>query len=118
MTLTRGSIYRRTVLNTTMLYPKAMNFDVHAPTRMTQSQLSKIARVNFSKPYGYCLHTLYAATNNLTGIACADLKIRQPVVNLQEAIAGRVWFSTADRVMTKEMIDQFKVIYNQKSPWE
>jgi hypothetical protein len=118
MSLTRGSIYRKTVLNTTMLYPKVMNFDVHCPIYLTRPQLAKIARVNFDRPYGYAMKSLIAGANNFVGVACDDLKIRKPIVNLQETVASRAWFSTMDGVWDKSMTDEMKLLYPHKSPWE
>jgi hypothetical protein len=118
MTLTRGSIYRKTVLNTTMLYPKAHNFDVHAPIFLKRAWLDKISRVNFSKPFGYCLHTLICEANSIQGVQYDDLKIRKPIVNLQETVAHRAWFSLHDRCLDRSMIEEFKLLFPKKSPWE
>jgi hypothetical protein len=118
MSLTRGSIYRKTVLNTTMLYPRAMNFDVHCPVYLTRAMLAKIARVNWDKPYGYCMKSLIASACGIVGVQCDDLKIRQPIVNLQETVAERAWFSTHDHCLDRSMIEEFKLLYPKKSPWE
>jgi hypothetical protein len=116
--LTRGSIYRKTVLNTTMLYPKAMNFDVHCPLYLTRPMISRISRINWDRAFGYCMKTVICEANGVKGVQCDDLKIRKPIVNLQETVAHRAWFSTMDGVWDKSMIEEAKLLWPKKSPWE
>jgi len=116
--LVRGSIYRRTITNTLRYFPKAFNFDIHCPMTISLSALQRLCKLDWNVDYGYCLKSVYCSMHSIEGTPSIDLKIRQPIANLQEAVAGKLFFSTADNVMDKSMISQFKEIYSHKSPWE
>jgi len=113
--LGRGSNYQKTVANTRLIVPQGNNYDVHCPMLMHKTMLSKLERLRWNQPYGYCLKTVYVHVSKINGVQQVDLKIRQPFK--WPEIQGRRWFSTADGVVEKSM-PVFNKLYPKKSRYE
>ena len=117
-TLQRGSQYMKTVSNTMRIFPKAHNFDVHAPIYIDLAKWQMLEKFDWKKPYCYCMKSLYCTMHNIQGTAEDDLKLREPVTDLAKVIAGRKWFSSADGIFNDSMKKQMQIIYLNKSKWE
>lgn len=108
--------YRQTISNTLQLYKTTMNYDSHCPMNMTAEGVKRIAApfIDWKKPYGYCMKTLYINANNLQGEYCHDWKIQHSA----DIPTGLPYFSTHNRAMDSKMINRFENKFPGKSCYE
>lgn len=73
-----------------------------------------------SKPYGYCLKSIYGNRNDLPAIITADVKIYavSTYENIMLKIKGAKFFSTNDNVFGNSMIQILEELYPIKSKYE
>lgn len=105
--------YRRTIANTLSLYKSTMNYDVHCPIVMNGETIDKVALTNWSKPYGYCLKTLYANAAGSQGEQVQDWKMYRSA-----DIPASPFFSTDNRAVDEKMINRLENKFPGKSKYE
>lgn len=71
-------------------------------------------KVDWKKPYGYCLKTLYANVAKLTGMEYPDAKLYRSA----EIPHKSLYFSTDNRAMDEKMINRFENKFPGKSIYE
>lgn len=110
--------YQRTLQNTYKAFGNIKNFDTHCPIFYKREILEKI-KVDWTKPHGYCIKSVYAHLAGIEGTEYEDLKIRHPASYeaLKNQIKGRKWFSIDD-IMDKAMVKVLEEIYPEKSCYE
>jgi hypothetical protein len=85
------------------IYDEVKNFDTHCPILFNKERFMRSAPLaDWNRWYGYCLKTLYCVMNGIEGEYMDDIKIRMPLQadEINQAIAGRTWFSIGDRCWT------------------
>jgi len=121
---TNTTPYQVTVQNTVNLLGKAaLNYDIHCPIVFNKERFLRTFRaVEWSKPYGYCMKTLYCYANGLYGTLMPDMKIRRyhdhPAVHQLQALRGLPFFSTDDRAMNAAMVEVLETLFPNKSKYE
>lgn len=116
--------YQVTVKNTMNLVGKlALNYDTHCPIIFNKERFLRTFReVEWSKPYGYCMKTLYCYANGQVGKLMPDMKIRRymdyPAAMQIEALRGLLFFSTDDKAMGKTMVQVLETLFPNKSKYE
>lgn len=97
------------------------NFDVHCPMVINGTLFrSVIKKYDWTKPYGYCLKSLYANNICLSPEMITDLKIKKAtqLPALKQKIEGRHFFSINDNAINKHMIALLEELYPAKSKYE
>lgn len=115
--------YGETKRNTMALLSDVPNdYDSHCPILFNKERfVNAMSKADWSKWYGYLVKTLYCVYNGIRAEYYPDLKIRyMPTVEaIREAIKGRRWFSTGDRVFNNSaMKEVMEKLYPQKSKYE
>lgn len=107
--------YRKTIENTLRYFQVTMNYDIHSPMNMTAEGVCKMIHpcINWTKQWGYCVKTLYANKNGLTGTAYADAKLYKSA-----DIPDVLYFSTDNRAMDEKMINRLENKFPGKSKYE
>lgn len=90
--------YNTTMQNTFEITGGQRDYDVHCPFNVTRAGFEKLGDLDWDKPFGYGIKTMYAHFNNVKGVKCEDLKINHPasIGEVQQLIQNRKWFSTGD----------------------
>lgn len=98
------------------------DYDSHCPILFNkQLFLRSVPTLDWTKPYGYCLKTVYCIMNGIQAYHYPDLKIRyiKDAPDIRKAIAGRYWFSTGDRCFARTDIGAvLQELYPKKSIYE
>jgi hypothetical protein len=118
-------LYKKTLRNTlehliSAPDPVYKNFDMNTPMLLQKECfLASMAQVDWEKPWGYCIKSIYGNHFDIPGVAQADGKIRvpKPYDYLREFIKDKVCLSTGMRIN-----DDFKrlltELYPNKSKYE
>jgi hypothetical protein len=88
-------------------------YDIHCPCIFNKEKfINSVGKLDWTKPYGYCLKTLYCHMNNIIGNGHTDLKLQNPVNKKQilNLIKDRSFFSTSTPV-NKHIIEVLEKIY-------
>lgn len=91
------------------------DFDVHCPIMFNKEKFLKfVGGMNWERPFGYCIKSIYANQAGIAPVKYADLKFRQHLSQKEifTQIKGREFFSTDDRLMTEDMI----TVLNKRFP--
>lgn len=113
---------KNTRLHFSMREQLIKNFDVHAPHAVNRDEFIKAMReVNWNKPYGYCIKTLYGGYCNIEGDLCNDLKFRSGILDYTDII-GRAeqnpFFSISDTAFKLDVKLAIKNLYPNPSRYE
>lgn len=118
-------VYGEVEKNTLALYPGRYfcNYNVHYPRVFNKDRFIKaIAPLDWGKPYGYSINTVYAVENRIIGLHTDDLKYGTPpdpeVFNRE--IADACSFSIGDAAWRLDNFikDQVKYLFPNKSKFE
>lgn len=119
---TNHQTYRNTLLNTYhQLNNSGFDFDTHAPIIFQKEIFVRtVPTVNWSRPWGYGIKSLYCNMAGITGEKRADLKIKQSwsKENINGLLLNRPYFSLDDRALNNHMIKVLQELYPQKSQYE
>jgi len=115
--------YSYTNQNTLSLFPgkKINNFNVHAPhVYNKQKFIRSVASIDWSIPYGYSIHTIYAVMNGIEGTYSKSLKYRsRPTKDQLEQDVQKVnHFSFSDNAFKKDLKDFLQSMFPNKSKYE
>lgn len=112
--------YRKTIQNTLGLYGDLKNFDTHCPIFYRLEILDILQNLNWGRPQGYCIKSIYALLAGIEGTEYPDLKIRTPLLEKQirQQIEGRQYFSTGNSSFNKAMINVLEGLFPAKSKYE
>jgi len=99
---------------------EAKMFDTHCPIIYNKFQFSLLDRVDWSKPHGYGIKSLYANTAKISGSLYPDGKLfpsDQNKARIEDKLAKRMYFSTSPIVppIQQEII---KKLFPNKSRFE
>lgn len=99
---------------------EAKMFDTHCPIIYNKFQFSLLDRVDWSKPHGYGIKSLYANTAQISGSIYPDGKLfpsEQNKARIEEKLANRMYFSTSPIIpfVQQEII---KTLFPNKSRFE
>lgn len=116
------SSYRRTLQNTLDAFGDIKNFDTHCPIFYKREGLEAVQalNLNWNKPGGFCIKSIYCHLAGIDGTEYPDLKIRDvlPSAHTRQLIENREYFSTSDRAIDYNMINVLEEIYPSKSKYE
>jgi len=127
------TLYRRSVSNTIEHFNKYAlawlpNFeplycDVHCPILYNKQSWKGLQRLlDMSKPFGYCLKTIYGMYELVDEewIQQSDLKINEvyPASKIRDMIYERPWFSIGDRAREGGLLKVLQELYPHKSQYE
>ncbi len=113
--------YRKTLQNTFSILGGGQNFDTHCPITFNKTKfVNSVGNVDWSKPYGYAIKSLYCSLNEIPGSFYPDLKMTVPqdYDSIGAAIAYRKYFSTCDGAMNDAMIAKLSKLFPNKSIYE
>lgn len=114
--------YKETIQNTIDLdlEIKLHHYDVHCPIVYDKDNFKCLLWLNWSKPHGYAIKSIYGSTYFDVRHSCNDFKMRRQLEypELRETIRGRPWFSTGDRTFNADMRKLMNELYPEKSKWE
>lgn len=107
--------YARTLQNTlSVLSPASVAYNTHAPFVIERKKLKRLAKLDWNKPFGYCLKTLYCQ-KQAGAVHAVDLKLK---TEKKPDLTGRDWFSTSPVFMSRGGEGLLKTLYPNKSRWE
>lgn len=111
--------YRKTIKNTINVFGDIKNFDTHCPIFYKHEILKKI-KLDWTKPQGYCIKSVYCFLAGIEGTQYPDLKIRTPLREdqIRELIEGRPYFSTGNFCFERPMMNVLNEIFPEKSVYE
>lgn len=111
---------RKTVENTLELYGDIKNYYRHCPMFLQRNLLDPLTQLDWNKPWGYCLKSIYCHLNNIEGNEYNDLKIRDTSTaqSITETIEGRPYFSTDNGSYSNGMVSVLKKLFPGKSKFE
>lgn len=119
---TSHQTYRNTLSNTFHeLNNSGLNFDTHSPIVFQKDIFIRtVATVNWSRPWGYGIKSLYCNMAGITGEKRTDLKIKQSwsKENINGLLLNHAYFSIDDRALNSQMIKVLQELYPQKSIYE
>jgi hypothetical protein len=114
--------YRNTLSNTyNQLNNSGLNFDTHSPIVFQKDIfLRTVTTVNWSRPWGYGIKSLYCNMAGITGEKRTDLKIKQSwsKENINGLLLNHSYFSIDDRALNNHMIKVLQELYPKKSIYE
>lgn len=114
--------YKVTMQQTIDLFKKRINnWDTHCPMLIDKNDfLNTVAKLDWKKPFGYCIKTAYCESVYVVGHYYPDLKIDKPhnEKQIEEFIKGRMYFSVGDRGVNVDMITLLTKLYPEKSKYE
>lgn len=116
------NVYMKTIKNTEkLLGGNALNFDVHTPVRFNQSlYLHIMNRVDWNRPYGYLMKSIYCNQAGVAGAPLPDLKINMRLTGdeIFEAIMHRPFFSIGNAGLNDCMKGVLQILYPKPSAYE
>jgi hypothetical protein len=119
---TNHQTYRNTLSNTFhQLNNSGLDFDTHSPIVFQKDIfLRTVPTVNWSRPWGYGIKSLYCNMAGVTGEKRTDLKIKQSwsKENISGFLLNHPYFSLDDRALNNQMIKVLQELYPQKSKYE
>jgi hypothetical protein len=114
--------YAKTEANTRFLFADPIfNYDVHAPHVVNRKLfLDIVGRLDWMRPYGYCIKTVYGATLDLPGVYHDDRKFGAAWATdyLERETDGRAFFSISDTAWKGDVIKFIKRLYPEESRYE
>lgn len=119
-----SSCYRKTIENTLKVFgPFMKNFDTHCPIFYQPrilNQLKIFKNIDWTKPQGYCIKSVYCFIAGIEGTEYPDLKIRTQLQEQQikQLIEGRPYFSTGNYSFNRAVINVLEEIFPNKSIYE
>lgn len=98
------------------------NYDIHTPISMNgYFYQTSVGQLNWKKPFGYCIKTMYAEACEPQGEYMPDLKIDAPMdfADICDLTEHRPVFSVGDKAFkSKDMLRVLDIIYPHKSKYE
>lgn len=110
--------YSLTVKNTN----SEKNFDVHVPKVINKTRfLQTVASLNWNKPYGYCIKTMYCKDGPQGNwMHVEDLNLRRPMdqPHIQSLVKNKNFFSCRDKALNPDLRRVLHTLYQKPSRWE
>lgn len=123
--LKNKSHYRNVLTNSLNLlvsrYRPVKHFDVHAPiTYNSDLFLQHVSSVDWRKPYGYAIKSLYCNLVGIEGEEYEDLKINEPlsVSDIYNTTHNRLYFSIGNKALNEHMKSVLAELYPAPSRYE
>lgn len=112
--------YDKTMKNTFALVGSDKDHDVHLPFNITSDKFAKLADIDWNKPYGYGIQTLYCELNGIKSRLIDDIKINTVMraMEIRELIAGRTAFSSGDIAWQGEIRSVLVGLFPDKCKYE
>lgn len=115
--------YKNTVRNTDdyFLGGKVLYYDIHCPVIYKKEAFAWcMPMADWSKPFGYCIKTIYCHINNNSGQIYPDLKLNEalPYKAIMDQLAGRAWFSIGDKAFNGDIKRMLQELYPFPSKYE
>ena len=113
--------YARTIKNTLRLIGDGYNYDCHCPVLFNQESFLLIMnRIDWSKPFGYLMKSLYCNEMKIIGQYLPDCKINQRLeeAEIYDMIKDRPFFSVGNAGLTDVMKYVLNELYPVSSRWE
>lgn len=119
--------YRKSVNHTRkylMSHDKpTIDFDTHFPIVYNKQKfIDTFVRndINWNKPFGYIIKSLYCGMNDIQGEFGGDCKIQRKMTyeEIKNKVGNKSFFSTADGVLNTDMIKYLNELYPSKSFYE
>lgn len=119
-------LYKKTIRNTLEYLlsmpgePMYKNFDIHTPILLSKkSFLAAMAQINWSRPWGYCIKSMYGNIYGLPGVAALDGKVRgaRTYDYLRGFIKDKVCLSSGN-VINEDFKRLLTELYPNKSKYE
>lgn len=122
----RDDQYGNTAANTAMHMPTYWPyFDVHCPIVYNKEVFKRLAELDWTRKYGYCIKTLYAgfavpSHAKLLAFEHPDLKINEPlsISRIKKRLEGRHWFSIGNKAFEGGIMGVLNELYPKKSKYE
>jgi hypothetical protein len=118
---TSHQTYRQTLLNTMVALNGGKDFDTHYPIAYYKERFERtVSMVDWSKPFGYGIKSLYCNLSGIDGVQYTDVKIKKAhtLLELGKIIADKPCFSIDDRALNNSMETFLHELYPQKSLYE
>ena len=123
---TRPDAYAISMRNTRDLLPPGRRnyFDIHAPIMYRKEEFIRVnSQVNWNKPMGYVIKSLYCNMLGIDGIVMSDLKMKGGLKydDMKRKIANRHVFSIADSAINQpgQPLERLmNELYPEPSRWE
>lgn len=101
----------------------AMNFDIHCPINLDKSKfILTFGKINWGKPYGYLLKTLYSFHNQPDYAEYyLDMKFDWEDIKAEDILEVakiRNWFSIGDKAFSGGLLQALETLYPYKSKYE
>lgn len=111
--------YKRTLKNT-LNFGCKLDFDTHCPILYSIAGFKTLQRLDWNKPFGYGIKSLYCFLFNIKGEYYPDLKIdkRYSIEELKQLTADRKFFSIGDKGLTDTMKQLLHELFPDKSKFE
>lgn len=115
-----GHSFKYTIQNTIDSFGDIPSYFRHAPVFVERILLDAIAVLDWDKPWGYCIKSIYCHLKGVHGIDFPDLKIRHCMTEaaIKKAITGRPYFSTGNNAVNASMIKVLEELYPEISKYE
>jgi hypothetical protein len=113
--------YRQTLVNTMARLNGGKNFDTHCPiVYQKEIFLKTMKMVDWSRPWGYGIKSLYCNLSGIEGEFYQDLKFKSFFTYnaIYNMIGGRQFFSIDDRALNRDMQKVLSELYPQISQYE
>ena len=120
---TRPDGYRISLVNTRDILPVDTRkyFDIHCPIIYDKAMfLRTMADVNWEKPMGYVIKSLYCNKVGVPAVEMRDLKMKGGTTYdwMKKSIDGRHVFSISDSVICPDFERFMRELYPNRSKWE
>lgn len=113
--------YIHTLNNTLAFLGGGFDYDTHCPIVFNKKKfIDTVGSMEWFKPYGFGIKSIYCNLNGLGGEYYPDMKIMNPnqFKNQIDSILTRKYFSTSDKAMTEGVIRKLESFYPKKSKYE
>lgn len=114
--------YGKTIQNTIKLFGDQFNnYDIHCPVIFRKNDFKKVMEcVDWEKPYGYLMKTIYCHTYNVQGRFLKDCKINKGLTweEIMHTINGRPFFSIGNAGLNDDMKAVLNDLYPNPSNYE
>lgn len=120
---TRPDGYRKSMENTRSILTsdRQKYFDIHTPIVYDKKLFLEVnAEVNWARPMGYVIKSLYCNKIGIDGMEMRDLKLKGPMKygELRRKIQGRHVFSISDSAINKDFECLMSELYPNPSKYE